>query len=288
MLNIVENNIEAIINLIVKAGKFVLNEQKTGNYQKYIKDDGSLVTELDYASNIIICNGLQELFGEIAIISEENEHESNIAALNNDHIFILDPIDGTKSFDSGTEFSINLAFCVNKKPAIGIIYDVRNNKLFFNIKNNAFVWHKDNAAQIMARKLNKFNIDKAVDFIGSKSSFNNSSFRNLFDKIINDSGLTINQISTESSMAKLASLIYGNENTVMFGYCNWKDWDVLPAIPILSACGINYDTLDENKFELNFNDNFNQGLLIASYNANNVELIKNSCQINKLPLRPIF
>ena len=75
-----------------------------------IKDDKSPVTEFDIKAEKIICKLISEKFPDHSILAEEGESKK----LDSDYTWILDPIDGTRSFIIGRPLWGTL-ICLAKK-----------------------------------------------------------------------------------------------------------------------------------------------------------------------------
>lgn len=87
-----------------------------------IKDDASPVTIADHAANAIIVEQLQALNSQIPVVSEENTEAQNQQAIKHDTFWLVDPLDGTKSFIKQTsEFTVNIALIKHNKPVCGVI-----------------------------------------------------------------------------------------------------------------------------------------------------------------------
>lgn len=93
----------------------------SGEYDISFKDDASPLTTADIASNEIITSRLREKFPDCSILSEE-ESDSTDRLTNENGVFILDPLDGTKEFvNRNGEFCVSLAFARNKRVICGVI-----------------------------------------------------------------------------------------------------------------------------------------------------------------------
>src|SRR5258706_14870532 len=69
------------------------------------KDDHSPVTDADIAANQLITKALKKLTPDIPIIAEEDEE---MGAENHELFWLVDPLDGTRSFVKGEpEFTVN-------------------------------------------------------------------------------------------------------------------------------------------------------------------------------------
>ena len=95
---ITKNKIVQIIELAKKCNECALNHFK--NFDKNsvgYKDDNSPLTKADVEVNNIAVNGLQKLFPNIEIISEELYNSKHIFK-NKKYFWLIDPIDGTYDY----------------------------------------------------------------------------------------------------------------------------------------------------------------------------------------------
>ncbi len=85
------------------------------------KADKSPLTEADKAAHHIIVDGLEQLPGDIPILSEEATDEFNGADANGRY-WLVDPLDGTKEFISHNgEFTVNIALIEHGAPIFGVV-----------------------------------------------------------------------------------------------------------------------------------------------------------------------
>lgn len=107
----------------------------------------NLLTQADLEVESTIISTIQTHFPTHHIITEES---SSNTPLTNHPTWIIDPIDGTTAFATGKPtFCHLIAFCLNKTPILGLVYqpflnelyiaDTINNTLIFN---NLLVSHK--------------------------------------------------------------------------------------------------------------------------------------------------
>ncbi len=94
--------------------------------QKQVND---FVTEVDHASEKIIIDTLLTAYPDHGILAEESGREfGNPAA---DHIWIIDPLDGTTNFIHGFPvYCVSIALQVRGKIEQAVIYDPTRNDLF--------------------------------------------------------------------------------------------------------------------------------------------------------------
>lgn len=82
------------------------------------KADGSPVTETDEAIEAELTRLIQERYPDHGILGEE----SGTCNADREYVWVIDPIDGTKSFATGTStFGSLISLCHNEKPIVGVI-----------------------------------------------------------------------------------------------------------------------------------------------------------------------
>ncbi len=121
----------AILNLVLEAGKEVLEIYNRGFEVKY-KEDKTPLTEADRISHQIITEGLQKLTPNIPIISEEGQGIPYTERKNFNKLWLVDPLDGTKEFiNKRDEFTLNVALVVEGEPVLGVVYAPAKNVIYF-------------------------------------------------------------------------------------------------------------------------------------------------------------
>ncbi len=89
-----------------------------------LKEDGSLVTRADFASNDILIAGIKHIFGpDVGILSEEvaQNHPDEMLRLRRGLTVVIDPLDGTTNFNNNSpEYSVLVAVLIDGLPFHGI------------------------------------------------------------------------------------------------------------------------------------------------------------------------
>lgn len=110
---------EPLTKIAVEAGAAILAINRTTMGQSK-KTDGSVVSDADTLADKIIADGLAKIAPAIPVLSEERTHLA--ARPYRDSFFLIDPLDGTREFVSGTnEFTVNIALVTCGKPVLGIV-----------------------------------------------------------------------------------------------------------------------------------------------------------------------
>jgi 3'(2'), 5'-bisphosphate nucleotidase len=113
--------IPASIALAREAGALIMQHYQGGGVVSR-KDDASPVTEADRAADRLIVAGLASLIPGCPVVSEEGEKPDVAKA---EYFWLVDPLDGTKSFIRGSGyFTVNIALVDRSRvPVLGVIYD---------------------------------------------------------------------------------------------------------------------------------------------------------------------
>ncbi len=102
------------------------------NIEIEIKDDESPVTLADKETEQILRERIRKEYPEHGILGEEYENEK----INSEFIWVIDPIDGTRSYIAGhKDFGNLIALLHDKKPVLGIINCPAHNERWIGIKN---------------------------------------------------------------------------------------------------------------------------------------------------------
>ena len=146
-------NLKLAIDASIQAGKKIIEIYNSDNFNLEYKLDDSPLTLADTASNKIIKNILEA--SNIPILSEEGNILDFNKRKNLKHLWIVDPLDGTKEFiKKNNEFTVNISLVENSIPVIGVIYAPALNVLYFSER-------KLGAYKILITDLDKFDKSKA-------------------------------------------------------------------------------------------------------------------------------
>ena len=99
---------------------------KTG---KVKGNKGDVVTEADFAAEKIVIDGLKKYFPDHDIMTEENEKAKMDGK---DFLWVIDPLDGTRSFMRSIPlFATSLALTYKDKVIFGMVYLPMQDELFW-------------------------------------------------------------------------------------------------------------------------------------------------------------
>jgi len=90
------------------------------------KDRNEFVTQVDEAAEELIISTIRERYPDHAFLAEERGAQGN-----SDHVWIIDPLDGTTNFIHGFPvFAVSIALQVRGQLEAGVIYDPMRQELF--------------------------------------------------------------------------------------------------------------------------------------------------------------
>jgi len=182
------------------------------------------VTTSDKAFEKFIRSKIKKKFPSHQVVGEEFGHKKT----NSDYTWVIDPIDGTRSFVIGNPTWSNLISLNFKgKPILGLANFPVLKKYYLNYSNKA-------AYVVENRKKTKISVNKKVKFSNIKLSaaFHGALSLNQQKKIPQILKLMQFPCSDALSYAHLAE---GKVDVVM--QCSNKIWDIHPLIPIIKAAG---------------------------------------------------
>ncbi len=122
----------------LEAGKVILHIYYSNDFGVEVKADNSPLTKADTAAHHVIMSHLSAT--NIPVLSEEGKTIPYNIRKDWKHLWIVDPIDGTKEFiKRNGEFTVNIALIENEKPILGVIFVPVSGDLYFStIETGAF------------------------------------------------------------------------------------------------------------------------------------------------------
>ncbi len=142
--------LEDVIRIARAAGDEVLEVYAQGSTVR-TKQDGSPVTEADERAQDLIFARLAKLSPRLPVVAEEG-HDEGRGAPSGGKFWLVDPLDGTKEFVSGSgEFTINIALIEDGAPILGVVLAPALGRLFAADQDTALVEDDTGRRSIAAR-----------------------------------------------------------------------------------------------------------------------------------------
>jgi len=132
---------------VIEGVKRVAADEIMPRYRSVVatrKDDGSLVTEADFASQRALVRSLTKIEA-LPVMGEEMAREAQQEILAHaPRFWCVDPIDGTSNFAAGVPyFAVSVALVEHANPVLGVTYDPVADQVFYAVRGGgAWVDHK--------------------------------------------------------------------------------------------------------------------------------------------------
>jgi myo-inositol-1(or 4)-monophosphatase len=126
-----EDRLAVAKSLALEAGT-ILRQGYHGEKDISHKGRLELLTQFDLMSEQLITKGIRESFPQDYIVAEEEN-----APITQSDYWLIDPLDGTTNFAHGLPgFTISLAYLLNHRPVLGVLYLPILNELFSALHNH--------------------------------------------------------------------------------------------------------------------------------------------------------
>lgn len=244
--------------IAVEAGNMTLQYFDESGYQGGdIKSDGSPVTIADKIAEDFIIAALKKSTPELMIIGEEASADDRINNIKRpdlrelDYFWLVDPLDGTKEFISGSgDYTVNIALIHKHKPVLGVVYAPVYGELYAACgEGTAIKWMEetDKEKPIFVRDPP----EKGLTIISSKSHGKGEKL----DRFLENYKIS-KQISRGSSLKMC--LIAAGKADLYARFGSTCEWDTAAAHAVLNAAGgIITDTQgNELQYGLGINEKF--------------------------------
>lgn len=157
---------DSLVKIVTNAG-MIVKENFYKSIQVTEKEPKDLVTNIDKEVEIYIRNEIKKSYPKSYTYGEEYGYSGE----NSNHLFVIDPIDGTANFIFGVPyFAISVAEIIDNKVVIGIVYNPVTQDLFYADDSGAYLNSKkisvsercnlEGSYIIFGFSVNKNNIDR--------------------------------------------------------------------------------------------------------------------------------
>ncbi len=116
-------------NLAIEAGSILLDYYQRGVSIDWKAPDDP-VTAADREASSLIVGNLKREFPDHAVLCEEEPDD--LARLERSHVWMIDPMDGTREFIAHREeFAVQIGLAVQGTPVLGVVYQPTTRKLYY-------------------------------------------------------------------------------------------------------------------------------------------------------------
>ena len=269
---------------------YARNEQPPYGFSKVLnieETSGGPVSAADLAVNSWLMKGLNSSFSSVDwyILSEETAKDNEVKNLSiaSDWLWILDPLDGTKDFLSGSgEYAVHLALVKDHRPLLGVVLIPELEELWFGVVGQD-AWCENRVRETLPfRFSNRKQLDEMI-LVSSRSHRDEN-----LEKLIQELNIG-SQKSVGSIGCKIGTILRGESDIYLSlsGNTAPKDWDMAGPEAVLLAAGGEFTHADLNPLIYNNEEFCQKGCLIAS-NGLNHSLLCNRALHELSILNPSF
>lgn len=223
------------------------------------------VSAADLAVNSWLLDGLTQQFpfASWSLLSEESA-KGNLNTMNlsdEDWIWILDPLDGTKDFLQGTgEYAVHLALVNNHRPVLGVVLVPEAEELWFGVVGFG-TWCENRRGERSPVRFSQRKNFQDLILVASKNH------RDLKLEGLLRSLDIAGTKEVGSVGCKIATILRGEADIYisLSGHSAPKDWDMAAPEVVLLAAGGCFSHADGQWLQYNTGDFRQMGCLVASH-----------------------
>ncbi len=228
------------------AGAIAKSYFKT-DIESWDKGDNDPVTEADLEVDKYLRETLLAARPEFGWLSEETDDDP--ARLDRSHVWVVDPIDGTRAFVKGKpHFTICCALVVNEAPALGIVFNPITDEMYSaQLAGGAVLNGKPLTVSDTAQV-------EGCRMLGDKPMFKHPAWAEPWPDM---------HVETRNSIAlRMVMVATGSWDACLA--LNWKsDWDIAAADIIIREAGGTVTDHHGNPFQYNRKSTRHRSLLAA-------------------------
>lgn len=246
--------INKLISISIDAGEILMKHRKSGIKVK-IKLDNSPVTLADQDADDFITTELLKI-SDIKIVSEEGS-KNNLPTEKS--FWLVDPLDGTKSFIKGEgEFTVNIGLIENNKAKLGVIYQPVGNKLWYTGLDGK-AYFRETQGETVQINVNNKSISDPLVVVASKSHLSEATEKYL-------ETLKVESFRSTASSLKFCLVADGDADFYP-RLAPTMQWDTAAGHAILNAAGGSVINPDGSEFtyviDVNDKESLRNGHFIA-------------------------
>lgn len=217
------------------------------------------VTAADIAVSNYLIENLQASLGseDFGYISEENYTDEQV---NNELVWIIDPLDGTRDFiDKTGEYAIHIGLVKENRPILALVAVPEADKIYYATKGNGtFVETRD--GNIQRKQVSKQKKIEDLTVLVSRSH-RSKPLDYILSKLPCQTHKNVGSIG-----CKIASIVEQQADVYisLSGKSAPKDWDIAAPELILSEAGGKYTRYDNSTLLYNTEDINKWGGMLAS------------------------
>ena len=224
-----ERELEVALYAVNSVRELILEIYNSDNLGVEIKEDNSPVTKADKAADKKIREILSGAFPLYSLLTEESIDDKS--RLQNDYVWIVDPIDGTKDFVAKNgQFTVNIGLSYKHKPVLGVILIPVTGEICYGVQGLGSYYLKNKDAKAVQIHVN----DKTNDLTTLCSNFHSNQTE--MDMIAKHSDVIKHQRKIGATIK--GCLIAKGEAEMSYRFSsNTKEWDTCAMQALVENAG---------------------------------------------------
>jgi 3'(2'), 5'-bisphosphate nucleotidase len=224
---LLEVELQVAMTLAKKAGAEVWRIQKGGDLGVELKQGDEPVTVADRLASELIVAGLAKAFPDDPLISEEQPAEPG--ALGSRRLWLIDPIDGTKDFITGSDgFAVMIGLCIDGRPTLGVVHMPAQDRTYWATPDGAFVR--------VGQTITPLAVSVVASAAEARLVASKSHRSDHVDRVKTELGIT-DELNVASVGAKLGLIATGVRDLYVNPATKTKAWDTCAPEAILVRAG---------------------------------------------------
>ena len=256
-----ERELEVALNAVSSVRDLILDIYHSTDFGVEIKEDNSPVTRADKAADTKIREILSTGFPLYSLLTEESVDDRR--RLNNDYVWIVDPIDGTKDFVAkNDQFTVNIGLSYKHKAVLGVILIPVTGEIYYGVEGMGAFYLKDKNSVPVKIHCN----NKTRDVTTLVSNFHSNQTE--MDMIKKHSDIIKHQRKVGATIK--GCLIAKGEAEMSYRFSsNTKEWDTCAMQILVEQAGGHILKFDGTPIRYNRKDVYNRdGYIICNVREN--------------------
>ena len=256
-----ERELSIALKAVNSVRELILEIYHSPDFGVEIKEDNSPVTKADKAADVKIREILSTAFPLYSLLTEESSDDKS--RLNNDYVWIVDPIDGTKDFVARNgEFTVNIGLSYKHEAVLGVIMVPVSGEIYYATKGQGSFYLKNKDSKPVRIHCN----DKTKDVTTLISNFHSNQTE--MDMIAKHSDIIKHQKKLGATLKGCAIARGDAEMSYRFS-SNTKEWDTCAMQVIVEEAGGYLLKFDGTPIRYNREDVYNKdGYIICNRKEN--------------------
>jgi 3'(2'), 5'-bisphosphate nucleotidase len=257
------NELDMAVRVVADAAHIIRQELHSRRARWKVNRSGKreMVTDVDVEVNAYLNREISAKYPGDAVVGEELSYEGRKG--NENRFWLVDPIDGTRSFvNLASGYSIMVSFVSSGSPCFAVVHDIENGE--------TIVAHKDIGVQkVVGSRLEKLSKPHAVDNCLLWNPFVTSELKPF---LMSGFGLLTTH-EVESTGLRAIAMAKGKGKVFVSFPHSSKIWDTAPAFIIVHAVGGEYTDFEGRQLKFNPKSPVNTDGVVASIDIDHQEVL---------------